>query len=162
MVAGRSYGTPRTMVNRGPQFVQLMNGWRYRRSAGSASSARQSSQVAVSGEMSVRFAPPAGLGAMTKPVAPVGATTVAVIRSITASGGASAASAARNASIARPGALDLDEDAGGVVPDQPAEAVPDREGVHVRPEADALHHALDPNPRAHQPALSPVETLASG
>ena len=26
VVNGRSYGTPRTIVNRGPQFVQLMNG----------------------------------------------------------------------------------------------------------------------------------------
>ena len=26
VVSGRSYGTPRTIVNRGPQFVQLMNG----------------------------------------------------------------------------------------------------------------------------------------
>ena len=26
VVTGRSYGTPRTIVKRGPQFVQLMNG----------------------------------------------------------------------------------------------------------------------------------------
>jgi hypothetical protein len=26
VVSGRSYGTPRTMVKRGPQSVQLMNG----------------------------------------------------------------------------------------------------------------------------------------
>ena len=26
VVRGRSYGTPRTIVNRGPQLVQLMNG----------------------------------------------------------------------------------------------------------------------------------------
>ena len=26
VVSGRSYGTPRTIVNRGPQLVQLMNG----------------------------------------------------------------------------------------------------------------------------------------
>ena len=26
VVSGRSYGTPRTIVKRGPQFVQLMNG----------------------------------------------------------------------------------------------------------------------------------------
>ena len=26
VVSGRSYGTPRTMVNRGPQLVQLVNG----------------------------------------------------------------------------------------------------------------------------------------
>ena len=28
VVSGRSYGTSRTMVNRGPQLVQLMNGYR--------------------------------------------------------------------------------------------------------------------------------------
>ena len=28
VVAGRSYGTPVTIVNRGPQLVQLMNGYR--------------------------------------------------------------------------------------------------------------------------------------
>ena len=38
------------MVNRGPQLVQLMNGYRYLRSAGSASSRRQSAQVAVSAD----------------------------------------------------------------------------------------------------------------
>src|SRR5689334_20258779 len=32
VVYGRSYGTPRTIVKRGPQFVQLMNGYRKRRS----------------------------------------------------------------------------------------------------------------------------------
>jgi hypothetical protein len=26
VVSGRSYGIPRTIVNRGPQLVQLMNG----------------------------------------------------------------------------------------------------------------------------------------
>ena len=26
VVSGRSYGTPRTIVNRGPQFVQFVNG----------------------------------------------------------------------------------------------------------------------------------------
>lgn len=45
-------------MNRGPQCVQVMNGCRYRRSAGSASSRRQSSQVAVSGETRVRPGPP--------------------------------------------------------------------------------------------------------
>ena len=28
VVAGRSYGNVRMMVNRGPQLVQVMNGWR--------------------------------------------------------------------------------------------------------------------------------------
>jgi hypothetical protein len=37
------------IVNRGPQFVHVMNGWRYRRSAGSNSSRRQSAHSATSG-----------------------------------------------------------------------------------------------------------------
>src|SRR5215211_5300146 len=86
------------MVNRGPQLVQLMNGYRWRRSAGSASSRGQSAQVAVSGETRVWRSPPARLGAIANPDAPVGSSGVAVTRSITARGGASAASASRNRS----------------------------------------------------------------
>ena len=39
------------MVKRGPQLVQLMTGWRKRRSAGLNNSRRQSGQMATSGEM---------------------------------------------------------------------------------------------------------------
>ena len=60
--------------------------------------ARQSAQVAVSGETSAWRSPPAWLGAIANPLIPVGASGVAVTRSITASGGASAASASRNRS----------------------------------------------------------------
>lgn len=45
------------MVKRGPQWVQVRKGWRWRRSAGSVSSARQASQVAASGETRVRERP---------------------------------------------------------------------------------------------------------
>ena len=55
------------MVNRGPQLVQLMNGYLWRRSAGSDSSRRQSAQVAVSADTRVRRSPGcASLAAMTK------------------------------------------------------------------------------------------------
>src|SRR6516165_5788268 len=53
VVAGRSYGNSRMMVNRGPQLVQVTNGCRYRRSCGSKSSATQSSHTAMSGGMGV-------------------------------------------------------------------------------------------------------------
>ncbi len=43
-------------------------------------------------------------------------------------------------------ALDLDEHAVGVVADQPAERQPGGERVGERPEPDALHDALDPEP----------------
>ena len=79
------------MVKRGPQFVQVMNGWRWRRSAGSASSRRQSAHVATSGEASVRPARSVVDGPMRKPVPPRGATSMAVMRSTTASGGGSLA-----------------------------------------------------------------------
>jgi len=52
VVLGRSYGISEMMVKRGPQFVQLVNGYRKRRSLGSKSSRLQSVQVTMSGEMS--------------------------------------------------------------------------------------------------------------
>ena len=39
------------MVNRGPQFVQLIKGYLYRRSLGSNNSRKQSSQIQTSGEI---------------------------------------------------------------------------------------------------------------
>jgi hypothetical protein len=77
------------MVNRGPQWVQLMKGWPKRRSAGSASSARQAAHVDVSGEIRVCRCVPVRLATMVKARSPRGATGSVVTRSITASGGAS-------------------------------------------------------------------------
>ena len=45
-----SYGTALVIEYLGPQFVQLMNGYRYRRSAGSNISRKQSGQTEMSGE----------------------------------------------------------------------------------------------------------------
>src|SRR6266487_1212985 len=86
------------MVNRGPQLVQLMNGYPNRRSAGSASSARQSSQVALSAETSARRRPVWSLAAIANPAAPVGTIAAAVTRSTRASGGACVSSSPRNCS----------------------------------------------------------------
>ena len=58
------------MVNRGPQFVQLMNGYRYLRSAGSDSSRRQSAQVGVSAATRVPRLPAGALGAIVKEAVP--------------------------------------------------------------------------------------------
>jgi len=55
VVAGRSYGTSRTIVKRGPQFVQLVNAYPYRRFDGSRISARHSPQVARSGGIEEEF-----------------------------------------------------------------------------------------------------------
>ena len=54
VVRARSYGASRAIVNRGPQFVQLVNGYRYRRSAGSRISCRHAAHVARSGGMEIR------------------------------------------------------------------------------------------------------------
>ena len=54
---------------RGPQSVQLVNGYRHRRPAGSWISARQSSQVARSAGRVGRGAVPARLGRMANPAA---------------------------------------------------------------------------------------------
>lgn len=88
------------MVKRGPQCVQVTKGWRWRRSAGSASSARQSAQVATSGETSVRPGPPVREATMVNPAPPTGGTRRWSTASTTASGGASAASRSQNSDTA--------------------------------------------------------------
>ena len=52
VVRSRSYGKSSMIVKRGPQSVQLVKGYSYRRSWGSSNSARQATQVARSGETS--------------------------------------------------------------------------------------------------------------
>jgi hypothetical protein len=110
VVAGRSYGSPVMTVNRGPQLVQEMKGCRYLRFPGSASSRRQSAQVATSGEAKVRTTgaldgPPASAaagrdGSMLKPVPPRTATVRERTELSTASGGASRRSRSANESSA--------------------------------------------------------------
>ena len=58
------------MVNRGPQFVQLVNGYRWRRSAGSASSRRHSGHVAMSGGIVERAIPSRRLARIVNPGTP--------------------------------------------------------------------------------------------
>ena len=100
VVSGLSYGTSRTIVNRGPQFVQLMNGYRNLRSAGSDSSRRQSGHVAVSAATRVLRCPSGPLATIWNDAAPSGARPVVVIRSIRASGGASVSKTRRNSRTA--------------------------------------------------------------
>lgn len=103
VVCARSYGSPVTTVKRGPQLVQTMNGWRYLRSAGSASSARHSAQVAMSGETRVRVAPPSWDAVIANPGRPVTATAHCSTDSTAASGGASSATRAQNAATSAAG-----------------------------------------------------------
>ena len=57
LVFARSYGTRSMIENRGPQLVQLMKGYRHRRSPGVNSSRLQSSQMTISGEISALGSP---------------------------------------------------------------------------------------------------------
>jgi hypothetical protein len=56
-VFSRSYGSDSMIVNLGPQFVQFVNGYRYRRFFGSNTSAKHSGHVAMSGSTRVVFSP---------------------------------------------------------------------------------------------------------
>jgi len=77
------------MVNRGPQLVQLMNGYPYRRSPGSLSSRRQSAHMALSAATGVFRWLPGALGEIEKEALPFGGMFFVATRSILASGGAS-------------------------------------------------------------------------
>jgi hypothetical protein len=88
------------MVNGGPQLVQLVNGYRNRRSEGSASSRRQSAQVAVSAAISVRRWPPGSLATIPNDGTPMGGMGDTVIRSTRASGGPSRSGTERNSRTA--------------------------------------------------------------
>ena len=134
-------------MNLGPQLVQLMNGYRNLLSAGSASSRRQSAQVAVSAAIRVRRRPAGSLATISKDAVPAGAIAAAVTRSTLASGGASRSSARRNSADRRRRAFHLGEHPVDVVTDQAGEAEPGRQRVHEGPEADPLDDALHPDGR---------------
>ncbi len=95
----RSYGSDETIVKRGPQFVQFVNGYRYRRSAGSESSARHSGQVAMSGGIVERAIPSVRLSRISNRRAPEGGTFRAEKRVSRAAGGTSFFKRARNRAI---------------------------------------------------------------
>ena len=69
-VRARIHGRLRTRVKRGPHVVQLANGWRWRRSSGSSTSARHASHIARSGGMLRLSAAPSVLGSNREP--PIG------------------------------------------------------------------------------------------
>jgi hypothetical protein len=87
VVFARSYGIARRTVNRGPQFVQVMNGWRWRRSSGSNSSLRHSSHVAASAGTRVVAVPAVRLAAIANPASPVGGSERVATPSMRASEG---------------------------------------------------------------------------
>src|ERR1035438_4077905 len=132
------------MVNLGPQFVQLMNGYPNRRSSGSASSARQSAQVALSAETSARRRPDRSLATIENPVAPPGGKELAHPVS---------------------GPLPLREDAVDVVAHPAGQAEPGGHGVRERAEPDSLDHALHadrrPDALGHPPSLSRAWRMAT-
>src|SRR4030042_2454484 len=76
------------MVNRGPQFVQLVKGYRYLRSGGLKTSCWQGSQVAMSGEISWYFPASSTLSRISKERKPTGVKSSNFRDSIRARGGA--------------------------------------------------------------------------
>ena len=138
VVFARSYGRAVTMVKRGPQCVQVMNGCRWRRSAGSDCSARQWAQMAVSAGPGC--AAPPREGRMVNPAnrgrPPPGRSPTrrrpAVERPIRS---------ARRSAPTRPGTLDLGDHTLGGVGDIPRQPQLARQAVDKGPEADALDHA---------------------
>ena len=89
VVRGRSYGRERVMVYRGPQSVQLINGYRYRRSDGSLSSPRQAGHSALSAGRSTTVARRCMLGSIVNPRKRAETGTGTIVTSVTrARGGA--------------------------------------------------------------------------
>ena len=142
------------MVNRGPQLVQLMNGYSCRRSAGSLSSRRQSAQVAVSADTRVRRSPePASLAAMTNSADRRGVTAVVVTRSILASGGASRSSLRRNSLTAAAGP--------SISANTPSRSLP-TSPVRPRPVASAYTNGRKPTPCTTPSTRTAVRTVLIG
>jgi len=83
------------MVNRGPQFVQFVNGYRWRRSAGSENSRAHSGQVAMSGGIVESAIPSRRLDRIVNPGIPVGALLRTEKRVRLAAGGISGPKRAR-------------------------------------------------------------------
>ena len=89
----------RVMVKRGPQLVQLVKGYRKRRSFLSVSSARQSAQVLMSGLMSTSCpAPPLLLRISKASASGMGGMSWLTTRMMRDSGGCSGSSLRRNSS----------------------------------------------------------------
>ena len=151
VVSGRSYGTPRTIVKRGPQFGAVDE----RVAVAAVGGVEQLAQARRAGrgvgrDLARRARPAARCCRRSRsPARRAAARPRCSTPSITAaSGGASAGSRASSASIAAGVALDLDHRAALVVAHEPVEPQLARQPVHVRPEADALDDALDPDPHA--------------
>src|ERR1700680_588322 len=135
-----------------------MNGYPNRRSPGSASSARQSAQVALSAATRARRRPDGSLGAIENPPAPFGAMACAVTRSTRASGGASRSTKARNFRTESAEPSTSANTPADIIPTPPGQPEPRRQRVYERAEPDSLDHALhaDRRPDAldHPPSLS--------
>ncbi len=88
------------IVNRGPQFVQLMKGYRNRRSRGFINSRKQSSQILTSGEISAFAAARMLLALIRNTVSCCNSASRGAIPVIFASGGISFGSRSTNLSTA--------------------------------------------------------------
>jgi hypothetical protein len=88
------------IVNRGPQFVQLMKGYRNLRSRGFISSRKQSSQTLTSGDISARAAAPVRLATIRNSVSGCGSASRSASTVIFDRGGTSFGSRSKNLSTA--------------------------------------------------------------
>ena len=134
----------------GPAIGAVDEGVASRRSPGSNISARQSSQTATSGETNVRTGLSAGSrrsGSRARAGQRPAADSMPKIR---ASGGASATEARLELTDCAVRALDLDEDALGVVAHMPGQAEFGGQSVHERSETHSLDDAPHPDPAPHQ------------
>ncbi len=141
VLRSRSKGTCVAMVKRGPQAVQVSNGWPARRPAGSRSSAAHSAQVARSAGIGSRLGPSEVLSMMRKPLSPRGVCSSTISSSTRARAGAMARNSRTTAFDHLARTLDLDDDALRRVPDAAGQPARGEGAVEGGAEADALHAA---------------------
>ena len=134
------------MVYRGPQLVQLVKAYPYRRLPGSVQSARHSAHVAMSGETSANLPVSATLGRMRNSRSPLQGQ--GSDRAILNPGQRRMLALQRLPGKPRsppPSPSTSSDQAGRVIQHIPREAQPLRQMVHERPEPDALHDPPQPD-----------------
>ena len=140
------------IVNRGPQSVQVMKGWPWRRLAGSRSSARQASQVAMSGGTSVRGPSPTPLSRIWNSRCRFPGDRAGRSRCVDllddCQRGRRLGEARCEGRHGLGGALHFDDDAGRRVFHQAREPEPRGPPPDERPKADALNDSSDGEPPA--------------
>ena len=136
------------MVYRGPQWVQLVNGYPKRRFDGSPKSRQHSSQVPASGGTSANAPLSSRLPRIENPSPPRTSISETVISFISANLGGSSFSALEKFIERRSAAFDLNGDARRRIEDKPTQPERSCRLVHERSKPHALHDA------SHQDVLA--------